>query len=146
MPLASLEFAAVALATLLQENAAPPTGAPTGAAPAGGAAAKSGGLFGGDMLVPLLLFVVIFYLLMWRPQAKERKARTAMLAALKKGDRVVLTCGLVGEIAALTEQDVYIRFDDKDQRRLRFKRYAIHSALVGDELPVKVEEGAAAKS
>lgn len=143
MHLASLPATvAVMFATLLQENPAAPTGAP----PASGAAAKPSGLFGGDMLVPLLLFVVIFYFLMWRPQAKERKTRAAMLAALKKGDRVLLTCGLVGEIAALTEQEVLIRFDDKDQRRLRFKRYAIHSALVGDDPPAKEDDGASAKS
>lgn len=91
----------------------------------------------GDMMVPLLLFVVVFYFLMWRPQSKERKVRAAMLAALKKGDKVVLTCGLVGEIAALTEQEVMIRFDDKDQRRLRFKRYAIHSALQENDAPAE---------
>lgn len=129
-----------ACSILLQEGGA----APAGGAPTGGAAQKPApSLFGSDMLVPLLLFVVIFYFLMWRPQAKERKARAAMLAALKKGDKVVLTCGLVGEIAALTEQEVLIRFDDKDQRRLRFKRYAIHSALQSDEAPIVDAEPAA---
>ncbi|MSR47707.1 MAG: preprotein translocase subunit YajC [Planctomycetes bacterium] len=97
------------------------------------------------MLVPLLLFVVVFYFLMWRPQAKERKLRAAMLTALKKGDKVILTCGMVGEIAALTEQDVFIRFDDKDARRLRFKRYAIQSQVQGDDAPAPATESPAAK-
>lgn len=120
----------VALLSFLQETAAP--GGP--AAPA-----KPTSNLLNDMMVPLLLFVVVFYFLMWRPQAKERKTRAAMLAALKKGDKVVLTCGLVGEIAALTEQEVMIRFDDKDQRRLRFKRYAIHSALQEGDAPAETD-------
>jgi len=120
----------VALISFLQETAAP--GGP--AAPA-----KPAPNLLSEMMVPLLLFVVVFYFLMWRPQSKERKVRAAMLAALKKGDKVVLTCGLVGEIAALTEQEVMIRFDDKDQRRLRFKRYAIHSALVEGDAPAEGE-------
>ncbi len=121
---------------LFLQGAGPESGA---AAPAGGApgtaARPAPSLFGADMLVPLLGFMVIFYFLMWRPQAKERKARAALLAAVKKGDRVVLTCGMVGDVAALTEHDVLIRFDDKDQRRLRFKRYAIHTVVKDDDSP-----------
>lgn len=117
--------------------------APTGGAPTN-AARPPGGLFSFDMIVPLLGFMVIFYFLMWRPQAKERKARAALLAAIKKGDRVVLTCGLVGDVAALTEHDVLIRFDDKDPRRMRFKRYAIHTVVKDDAgAPSEVAESEA---
>lgn len=126
------------LLDLLQEGAPAPSGAGT-------PAKTAPSLFGTDMLVPLLLFVVVFYFLMWRPQAKERKLRAAMLTALKKGDKVILTCGMVGEIAALTEQDVFIRFDDKDARRLRFKRYAIQSQVQGDDAPAPATESPAAK-
>ena len=107
------------------------------AAPAG-AAKPAPGLFSTDLLAPLLIFVVVFYFLMWRPQSKERKQRAALLAAIKKGDKVILSCGLVGHVAALTEQDVFIRFDEKDPRRMRFKRYAIHSIVTGDD-PVPAE-------
>lgn len=95
------------------------------------------------MLVPLLALFVIFYFMMWRPQARERKAREGMLKALKKGDRVLMTSGLIAQVAALTEQDVLIKFDDKDPRRMRFRRYAIQGVLNAEEAaagePVEVE-------
>jgi preprotein translocase subunit YajC len=98
-----------------------------------------------DMMIMLGAFVVIFYFFMWRPQAKERRQREAMFKALKKGDRVLLSCGLVGQIAALTEQDVLIRFDDKDPRRLRFRRYAIQGVLASEEEPAAEPVEAQAK-
>ncbi len=122
------------ISLLLALQGAGPEGspAPASAPPAG---TKPQGAFGMDMLVPILGFMVVFYFLMWRPQAREKKARAAMLQAIKKGDRVVLTCGLVGDVAALTEQEVFIRFDDKDPRRMRFKRFAIQGLIQGDDAP-----------
>jgi preprotein translocase subunit YajC len=107
--------------------------------------ARSPGLFdgGGGMLVPMIALIVIFYFLMWRPQAKERKKREEMIKAVKKGDRVLLTCGLVAQIAALTEHDVLVRFDDKDPKRLRFRRYAIQSVLEPEEAPAEPAEAEA---
>jgi preprotein translocase subunit YajC len=102
--------------------------APQGARPPGGAGF---GMFDFFVIVPA--FLLIFYFLMWRPQARERRNREAMFKALKKGDRVLLSCGLVGEIAAFSDQDVLVRYDDKDPRRLRFRRYAIQGVLGAEE-------------
>jgi preprotein translocase subunit YajC len=124
MPLVPL---LVQVLVALQEST-PPAADP--AAP--GAASKAPSLFSGDLLIPILAFVLIFYFLMWRPQARERKARTAMFGALKKGDRVLLSCGLVAHVAAINEQDVFLRFDDKDPRRMRFRRQAVVSILKED--------------
>lgn len=142
MPLPPLlEVLAGSLILAVQDGAGG-TAAPADGTGTPSAAPKSP--FGLDSIGMLLAFVAIFYFLMWRPQAKERKARAAMLGAVKKGDRVILTCGLMGEVAALTEHEVLIKFDDKDARRLRFKRYAIHLVVKDDEAaPV---EAAAAES
>jgi preprotein translocase subunit YajC len=105
--------------------------------------AKPTGLFSSpDMLILPLAFILIFYFLMWRPQARERKNREAMFKGIKKGDQVLLSCGLVGEVAALTEQDVLVRFDDKDPRRMRFRKFAIQSVLSPDEKPAEPAEAA----
>jgi preprotein translocase subunit YajC len=65
--------------------------AATGAAPAGAT----------DILIqfaPILLLVVIFWLLIFRPQQKRMKAHQAMIAAVTRGDTVVTTGGLVGKV------------------------------------------------
>lgn len=49
-------------------------------------------------LVPLLLMLAIFYFLLIRPQQKRAKEHRSMLDALKKGDQVLTTGGLIGRI------------------------------------------------
>lgn len=49
-------------------------------------------------LMPILLLVVIFWLLIFRPQQKRMKAQQAMLSAITRGDTVVTTGGIVGKV------------------------------------------------
>jgi preprotein translocase subunit YajC len=49
-------------------------------------------------LMPILLLVVIFWLLIFRPQQKRLKAQQAMLSAIRRGDTVVTTGGIVGKV------------------------------------------------
>ena len=49
-------------------------------------------------ILPLVLIFVVFYFLLIRPQQKRAKQHKAMLEALKKGDQVLTTCGLVGRV------------------------------------------------
>lgn len=68
-------------------------------AQAAGAAAP--GMGATDLLfqfAPILLLVVIFWLLIFRPQQKRMKAHQAMLSAISRGDTVVTTGGLVGKV------------------------------------------------
>ncbi|RYE07817.1 MAG: preprotein translocase subunit YajC [Hyphomicrobiales bacterium] len=54
-----------------------------------------------DLLIqfaPILLLVVIFWLLIFRPQQKRMKAQQAMLSAITRGDTVVTTGGIVGKV------------------------------------------------
>jgi preprotein translocase subunit YajC len=72
---------------------------PAFAQAAGAAAAPSMGA--GDLLVqfaPILLLVVIFWLLIFRPQQKRAKQHQQMLTAISRGDTVVTTGGLVGKV------------------------------------------------
>lgn len=64
-----------------------------------------GGLMG--MLLPLALFVVIFYFLIIRPQKKRQRQHQEMLASIKRGDQVVTAGGFFG-IVRETKDDSYI--------------------------------------
>jgi preprotein translocase subunit YajC len=63
-------------------------------------------------LVPIVLVLGVFFFLVIRPQQRERQRRREMLGALKKGDRVVTTGGLIGTIVGLTERKATLRVGD----------------------------------
>jgi preprotein translocase subunit YajC len=65
------------------------------------AAGEVPALGAGDIFIqfaPILLLVVIFWLLIFRPQQKRLKAQREMLSAITRGDTVVTTGGLVGKV------------------------------------------------
>jgi len=62
---------------------------------------------------PILLMIVIFYFVLYRPQKKEQKKRSEMLASLKKGDRVITIGGVHGTITALNDKIVTLKIADK---------------------------------
>jgi len=54
-------------------------------------------------LMPIALLVVIFWLLIFRPQQKRLKAQQAMLGAIRRGDTVVTTGGVIGKVTKAVE-------------------------------------------
>ena len=64
-------------------------------------------------LVPLLFFFVVIYFLLIRPARNRQKQAQKMLEALKPGDRVVTTGGLIGTIVAVDRDIVQLRVADK---------------------------------
>ena len=63
----------------------------------GAAGAAPGGM---DILIqfaPIVILVIIFWLLIFRPQQKKLREQRAMLSAITRGDTVVTTGGLVGK-------------------------------------------------
>ena len=55
--------------------------------------------------VPLILIFVIFYFFLIRPQQKKAKEHKLMVAALKRGDEVITSGGLVGRIERVLGDD-----------------------------------------
>lgn len=55
-----------------------------------------------QFLFPIAL-VAIFYFLIILPQSKEKKRVEKMLAALKKGDKVVTSSGILAEVSAIKD-------------------------------------------
>ncbi|USO02370.1 MAG: preprotein translocase subunit YajC [Alphaproteobacteria bacterium] len=57
-------------------------------------------------LLPFLLIFVIFYFLIFRPQAQERKEHEQMLASLKVGNSILLNSGIFGKITRIEQNDI----------------------------------------
>jgi len=79
---------------------------PAHAADAG--AAATGGSFFFTGIAPMLIIFVIFYFLLIRPQQKRMKTHQAMLAAVKRGDTVVTSGGLIGKVTKVDETEVEV--------------------------------------
>jgi preprotein translocase subunit YajC len=83
---------------------------------------------------PIFLMVIIFGL-MWfmfiRPQRKQEAARRAMIAGVRKNDRIVTTGGILGVVTNVKEQDeeVTIRIDDARDVKVRVLRNNIAAVL-----------------
>jgi len=48
----------------------------------------------------------LFYIMIWRPQQKRMKDHANMLAAIKRGDNVVLNSGMIGKIVRVEDKEV----------------------------------------
>ncbi|WP_043335484.1 preprotein translocase subunit YajC [Belnapia moabensis] len=64
---------------------------------AGGAAALV------TQLAPLLLIFGVFYFLLIRPQQKKQREHRALLASLKRGDRVLTAGGIIAKVVTVKE-------------------------------------------
>ena len=63
-------------------------------------------------LLPLLLVFMIFYVLVFQPQAKARKDHEETLKQLKKHDEVVTSGGIFGTILNVKPETVTLRVDE----------------------------------
>lgn len=89
----------------------------------------------GSMISTVVMFgavFAIFYFLIIRPQNKKQKAAQAMIAAVKKGDRVVTIGGIHGVVNSVKDKTVVIKVDDS--AKLEFSKSAIATVEArGDE-------------
>ena len=80
------------------------------------AASPPGGAGGSSAVLTQVVFFAaifgIFYFLLIRPQQRQKRDRERMLSAIKKGDRVVTSGGLIGTIVGINEQTVTLRVAD----------------------------------
>jgi preprotein translocase subunit YajC len=100
-----------------------------GYAHAMGIGGTGGGNAGGGLstFIPLILMFAIFYFLLIRPQQKKAKQHKAMLAAVRKGDKVVTSGGLHGEVTGITDDVVTMEIAPKV--RVKVSRGSIAGVL-----------------
>ena len=94
------------------------------------ATTTDGAAAGGSMWTTLITFgiiILIFYFLIIRPQKKRDKEAKNMLAAIKKGDKIVTIGGIRGTVAVVKESTVIVKVDDNT--RIEFSKNAISSVL-----------------
>jgi preprotein translocase subunit YajC len=100
---------------------------------------------GADMLasfLPLVLIFVVFWFLMIRPQQKRMKAHRALVAALKKNDKVVTNGGILGTVTKAVDGENDVEVEISANVRVRVLRSAVSEVLnrtATDAKPAKGE-------
>jgi preprotein translocase subunit YajC len=104
------------------------------------AQALGGGAGGFDLiqLAPLALIFVVFYFLIIRPQQKKAKDHKTMVEALRRGDRIVTSGGIVGTVAKVVN-DREISLEIAEGVRVRAMRGMIAEVMTRTE-PVAGEK------
>ena len=88
------------------------------------------GLLGGaTQFLPLVLIFGVFYFLMIRPQQTRQKEMKAMLAALRRGDRVVTAGGILGTVQRVVDGVDEVEVDIAPNVRVKVLRDTITTVL-----------------
>ncbi len=95
-------------------------------AQAGGDVAGAGA--GIMQFLPLILIFVVFYFLLIRPQQKKMKQHKEMLAAIRRGDRIVTAGGIEGSVSKVVDDNVLL-VDIAENVRVK-----VHKAMVSTVL------------
>ncbi len=108
------------------------------------------GLFGGggdlfSFMMPLVLIFVVFWFLLIRPQQQKMKKHQAMLAALKRGDRVITGGGILGTIAKVSADDSELTVEIADKVKVKVLRATVSEVLSKPE-PARAKAAAGAAS
>jgi len=84
---------------------------------------------------PILLMILIFYFLLYRPQKKAHDERNKMLDALKVGNRVITLGGIYGTIVAIKDEIVTVKIADKVE--VEVSRNAINGVVDDKKEPTQ---------
>ncbi|MBC54684.1 MAG: preprotein translocase subunit YajC [Gammaproteobacteria bacterium] len=78
-----------------------------------------------------LLFIggmfLLFYLILWRPQAKRAKEHRELVGGLSKGDEVLTSGGILGRITKVS--DDYVTVEVAEGVEVNLQKSAIGAAL-----------------
>ena len=94
-------------------------------------AQDAGGAAGGgfEMLIMLGVFGLIFYFMLYRPQAKRVKDHKNLVTSLSKGDEVLTQGGRVGKIIKVSDEKDFIEIGLNDTTNIVIQKSAVSAIL-----------------
>lgn len=94
---------------------------------AAAAPAPAGG--GMEMMIMLAVFGLVFYFMIYRPQAKRVKEHKGLMSALSKGDEVLTQGGIVGKIVKVSDEKDFIVVSIAEGTEVTVQKGAINAVL-----------------
>ncbi|WP_137112968.1 preprotein translocase subunit YajC [Rhodobacter sp. SY28-1] len=92
------------------------------------ASAAPGGAAVFAQFLPIILIFVIFYFLLIRPQQQKMKQHRAMVEALRRGDQVVTSGGIVAKVSKVQE-DGMVEVEIADGVKVKVIKHTITQVL-----------------
>ncbi len=80
-----------------------------------------------SQLILLGGMLLIFYFILWRPQAKQRKEHKSLIDNLTKGDEVVMSGGILGKIIKVDE--LYSVIEIANNVQIKVQKAAVMASL-----------------
>jgi preprotein translocase subunit YajC len=77
------------------------------------------------------IFALLFFTS--RGQRKAEKQKKAMLADLKKGDRVMTIGGMLASVVSVDESEVVLKIDESNNVKATYRKSAIQEVFDRDE-------------
>jgi len=95
--------------------------------PAGG----GGNGFNPQFLLLMFAAIMVMFFVMSLPQKRERKRWNDMVEALKKNDRVLMSCGIIGKVHAVHKEknEIVVKIDDDSNTKMTFSLGAVTKIL-----------------
>ncbi|MFN3575616.1 MAG: preprotein translocase subunit YajC [Tabrizicola sp.] len=78
--------------------------------------------------LPIILIFIIFYFLLIRPQQKKMKEHRAMVDALRRGDEVITSGGIIGKVSRV-QDDGRIEVEIADGVKVKVVKHTIAQVL-----------------
>ena len=92
---------------------------------------------GGFTIGWLVFMVAIFYFVMIRPQKRREKERKALISAVKAGERVLLSSGIIGEISNVKEKTLIVRI--AENTKIEVLKSAVSQIIEKGDIPEEVK-------
>ena len=78
-----------------------------------------------SMLISFALLGLFFYFMIIRPQKKEQKRASAMLASLEIGDSILTNSGFYGVVIDISDDTVIVEFGSNKNCRIPMQKSSI---------------------
>jgi len=90
----------------------------------------------GGLLIPMLLMLVIFYFFLIRPQSQRAKEHRERVNAVRRGDTVITSGGMVGRVLKASDTSDEIEVELADNLKVRILKSTLMDVRSKGE-PVK---------
>jgi preprotein translocase subunit YajC len=80
-------------------------------------------------LIPFVIIILMYQLIVARPQRREQAKRDELMKSLKKNDPVVTIGGIIGSVVSVSEDGSEVTVKVDDNSRIKFRRDAIRDVI-----------------